>query len=97
MPMDSPVMAVSEGTITKVYNDDKLGITIEVTHQRGYQTRYSNLSTDRMVEEGDMVKAGEVISGIGTTALFESLDSPHLHFEVWKDGVAVNPSSFMDL
>lgn len=96
-PMDSPVMAVSEGTITKVYNDDKLGITIEVTHQGGYQTRYSNLSTDRMVEEGDVVKAGEVISGIGTTALFESLDSPHLHFEVWKDGVAVNPSSFMDL
>ena len=95
-PVDSPVMAVAEGTVTKVYNDDKLGITIELTHQDGYQTRYSNLSTDRMVEEGDVVKAGEVISGIGMTALFESLDSPHLHFEVWKDGTAINPSTFID-
>lgn len=96
-PVESPIMAVKDGTITKVYNDDKLGITIEVTHDDGYQTRYSNLSTDRMVEEGDVVEAGDIISSIGMTALFESMDSPHLHFEVWKDGVAIDPASLLQL
>lgn len=95
-PADSQVMAVAEGTVTKVYNDDKLGITIELTHEDGYKTRYSNLSTDRMVEEGDVIKAGDVISGVGITALFESMDPPHLHFEVWKEGKPVDPSEFID-
>lgn len=94
-PVESPVMAVMEGTVTKVYNDDKLGITIELTHQDGYKTRYSNLSTDRMVEEGDVVQAGDVISAVGMTALFESLDNPHLHFEVHKDGVPIDPNSLL--
>ncbi|NLY70833.1 MAG: M23 family metallopeptidase [Clostridiales bacterium] len=93
---DSPVLAVADGTVTKVYNDDKLGITIELTHKDGYKTRYSNLSTDRMVGEGDVVKAGDVISGVGITALFESMDPPHLHFEVWKDGKAIDPTPFLE-
>ncbi|MDD2215064.1 MAG: M23 family metallopeptidase [Eubacteriales bacterium] len=96
-PADSQVLAVKEGTVTKVYNDDKLGITIELTHGDGYVTRYSNLSTDKMVEEGDVVKTGEVISGVGSTALFESLDSPHLHFEVWQKGAPIDPAKYIDL
>ena len=95
-PVDSQVLAVKEGTVTKVYNDDKLGITIELTHGDGYVTRYSNLSTDKMVEEGDVIKTGEVISGVGTTALFESLDSPHLHFEVWQKGTPIDPAKYIN-
>ncbi|NLP30110.1 MAG: M23 family metallopeptidase [Clostridiales bacterium] len=95
-PADTPVLAVADGTVTKVYNDDKLGITIELTHKDGYKTRYSNLSTDRMVGEGDVVKAGDVISGVGITALFESMDPPHLHFEVLKDGNPIDPASFIE-
>jgi murein DD-endopeptidase MepM/ murein hydrolase activator NlpD len=48
-----------------------------------------------MVEEGDVVKKGQPISGVGSTALFESLESPHLHFEVLKDGVAIDPSKYI--
>jgi murein DD-endopeptidase MepM/ murein hydrolase activator NlpD len=93
--LDTQVLAAAEGTITEVCKDDKLGITIQLTHGNGYITRYSNLSTDKMVEKGDVVKAGDVISGVGNTALFESLEGPHLHFEVWKDGVHVNPEKFV--
>lgn len=88
---ETEVRAVKSGTVTKVYNDDKLGITIEISHGDGIVSRYCNLSTDRMVEEGDVVEAGDVISGVGLTALFESSDPPHLHFEVLKDGVAIDP------
>lgn len=94
-PADTQVVAVADGTITKVYNDDRLGITIEVSHGNGIVTKYSNLSTTKMVGEGDVVKKGQPISGVGSSALFESLESPHLHFEVLKDGVAIDPSDYM--
>ena len=93
-PMDTPVVAAAEGTVTKVYNDDKMGLTIEITHANGLITKYSNLSTDKMVGESDVVKAGDVISGVGNSALFESIEPTHLHFEVWKDGVAVDPERY---
>jgi len=95
-PADTQVTAAADGTITKVYNDDKLGITIEISHGNGIVTKYSNLSTTKMVGEGDVVKKGQAISGVGSSALFESLESPHLHFEVLKDGVAVDPAAFTD-
>jgi murein DD-endopeptidase MepM/ murein hydrolase activator NlpD len=94
-PADTQVLAAGDGTITKVYNDDKLGITIEISHGNGLVTRYCNLSIAKMVEEGDVVKKGQPISGVGSTALFESLESPHLHFEVLKDGVAIDPSKYI--
>lgn len=94
-PPETPVTAVKAGTVTKVYNDDMLGITIEINHGSGYTTRYSNLSTDRMVGEGDVVEAGDVISGVGITALFESSDPPHLHFEVLQDGIPIDPIKFI--
>lgn len=94
-PADTKVLAAAAGTVTKVYNDDKLGFTIEIAHGNGIVTKYSNLSTTKMVEEGDVVEMGQVISGIGSSALFESLESPHLHFEVLKDGVAIDPREFI--
>ncbi|QOX65529.1 M23 family metallopeptidase [Anoxybacterium hadale] len=94
-PTDTPVLAAGDGTITKVYNDDKLGITIEIAHGDGIVTRYSNLSTTKMIGEGDVVKKGQAISGVGSSSLFESLETPHLHFEVLKDGIPIDPSSYI--
>ncbi len=94
-PADTQVLAAGDGTITKVYNDDKLGITIEISHGNGIVTKYSNLSTTKMIGEGDVVKKGQPISGVGSSALFESLESPHLHFEVLKDGVSIDPKSYI--
>lgn len=94
-PADTQVVAVADGTVARVYKDDKLGLTIEIAHGGGLVTKYSNLSTTKMVGEGDVVKKGEAISGVGNTALFESLEAPHLHFEVIKDGVQINPLSYV--
>ena len=58
------------------------------------RSKYSNLSTAAMVEEGDAVTKGQVISGVGNSALFESLDPEHLHFELWVDGQAVDPELY---
>ena len=56
---------------------------------------YSNLSTSDLVEVGDVVEAGKVIGGVGTTGLFESLEPAHLHLEMLKDGVYVNPADYI--
>jgi len=50
-----------------------------------------------MVETGDTVKQGQVISGIGDTALFECSDEAHLHFEVLKNGRNINPEKLVKL
>lgn len=92
--ISSQVCAAAEGTVTKVYTDDTMGLTIEITHGDGLITKYCNLGTDKMVGEGDVVKQGQVISGVGDTALFESIEPTHLHFEVWKDGAVVDPEKY---
>lgn len=92
---DTQVLAAAEGTVTRVYTDDKLGLSIEITHGDGIITKYSNLSTTKMVGEGDVVKKGQPISGVGNTSLFESLDPSHLHFEVLKAGVPVDPKEYI--
>lgn len=94
-PADTPVKAALSGTVTDVYEDDKLGLTIEVAHEGGLLTRYSNLSTKKLVEKGDVVKTGDVLSGVGSSALFESLDPAHLHFEVVKNGQYQNPADYL--
>ena len=91
-PADSQVRAIDEGMVTAVYKDDKLGVTIEIDHGNGWVSKYANLSTMEMVEAGDVVKRGQVISGVGNSALFEILDPEHLHFELWNQGQAVDPA-----
>lgn len=95
--LDAQVKAAADGTVTKVFTDDTMGITIVIDHGNDICTVYSNLSTDSMVEAGDNVKQGQVISGIGDTALFECSDEAHLHFEVLKDGRNINPESLIKL
>ena len=95
-PEDSQVVAAAPGTITAVYDDDRYGISIEITHVDGFVTIYSNLSTKEMVEIGDEVVRGKIISGVGSTGLFESLEPSHLHFEMLKDGVYVDPQEYIN-
>lgn len=96
-PEDSQVTAVASGTVTAVYTDDRYGRSIEITHSddSGLVSIYSCLSTTEMVEAGDMVSAGQIIGGVGSTALFESLEPSHLHFELLKDGIYVDPGEYI--
>ena len=86
------VRAAEDGVIKAVYNDQKLGYTVEVEHKGGFVTRYSNLKADSCpFKAGDAVKSGDVIGKIGDTATSEIAKEPHLHFEILKDGKKLNP------
>lgn len=95
-PLGSEVKAVLDGSVQSIEEDPLMGITITVDHGGGISTKYANLSTKEMVQVGQKVKEGQVISGIGRTATAEILDAPHLHFEVIVDGRHVDPKKFFE-
>ncbi|HWP79693.1 MAG TPA: M23 family metallopeptidase [Candidatus Acidoferrum sp.] len=92
----SKVRAMADGEISDIYYDDLLGYCIEIDHGNGVITRYCNLLDGQVagIEVGAKVKMGDVISGVGETALMEAAEGPHLHLEVLKDGVRENPQEF---
>lgn len=89
------VKAIADGTVSKVYNDDRYGTTVCIIHSDGLTSKYSNLNTHGLAETGDEVKQGDTIGNVGDTALFESLEETHLHFEMTKDGNCADPGDYI--
>lgn len=90
------VLSCEKGVVKEVKNDRLLGITIVIDHENGFESVYANLSTEDMVSVGDRVAKGVIISGVGDTAISETGEEAHLHFELFKDGKAVNPEDYID-
>ena len=87
------VCSIADGTIDSVFTDDVLGFCVEIDHGGGYKSLYAGLMQTETVKEGMSVKAGDVIGGVGNTMLTECGLDPHLHLEVTKDGVKIDPES----
>lgn len=89
------VKASEEGIIEAIKNDPRYGLTIVITHTNGFKSVYSNLLTTEFVSEGDRVEKGQSIGTIGNSAAFEIVDEPHLHFEILKDNIQVDPNIYL--
>lgn len=89
------VKAAEAGTVKSIKNDPRYGLTIVIEHDDNFQTVYSNLLTSEFVVEGEKVEKGQSIGTVGNTAVFEIADEPHLHFEIWKDSLPVDPSIYI--
>ncbi|MEJ2595673.1 MAG: peptidoglycan DD-metalloendopeptidase family protein [bacterium] len=87
-PQGTPIYAPGEGKVVKVRRSRKgYGNQIEIDHGYGYITFYAHIK-DFKVKKGEVVKRGQLIATIGNTG---KSTAPHLHYEVRKDGRAVNP------
>jgi len=93
-PRGDVVKAAADGYIKEIKNDPCYGITITIDHENGYKTIYSNLASS-MVSTNQKVKAGDAISSVGNTAIFECMDPPHLHFEVYRNDKLVDPKTVL--
>ena len=89
------VKAAEAGTVKTIKNDPRYGLTIVIEHEDNFQTVYSNLLTSEFVVEGEKVEKGQSIGTVGNTAVFEIADEPHLHFEILKDSLPVDPSIYI--
>lgn len=88
------VMASEKGTVESIKNDPRYGLTVIISHDNGFKTIYSNLLTTEFVSEGENIEKGQTIGTVGETSSFEIADESHLHFEIHKDGVPVNPTIY---
>lgn len=89
------VKSAEKGTVKSIKNDPRYGLTIVIEHDNGYQTVYSNLLSSEFVVEGEKVEKGQSIGTVGNTAAFEIAEEPHLHFEILKDNVQVDPNIYL--
>ena len=94
-PRTTIVKAAEEGTVKSIKNDPRYGLTVIIEHREGYKTIYSNLLTTEFVTEGETVTKGQSIGTVGNSAAFEIADEPHLHFEMLKDDVTVDPTLYL--
>ena len=86
-----PVLAVADGVVSYSGVRSGYGNVVEVDHGNGYVTRYAhNSRLTRSV--GDLVRSGQEIAKAGSSG---RSTGAHVHFEVWQDGVVVNPRKFL--
>ncbi|HFE37751.1 MAG TPA: M23 family metallopeptidase [Gammaproteobacteria bacterium] len=87
----SDVIAVASGLVTFAGKRHGYGNLVEINHGNGYITRYGhNQSID--VKRGDRVKKGQAIARMGSSG---RSTGPHVHFEVHKNGRAVDPMKYV--
>ena len=88
------VVAILDGTVSKVTEDNILGKIIEITHSNNIITVYQSLSETSVVE-GDTVLQGQIIGKSGESNISKDLGN-HLHFEVILNGKNINPEICYD-
>lgn len=93
--ISTEVHAADEGIVESVTDDDLMGISIVINHENGLKTLYANLSNASLVKVGQRVNRGDVISTVGDSAISETAEVGHLHFEVFEDGESVEPTKWL--
>ena len=87
----TPIYATGDGKISKVRRSRRgYGNHVIIDHGYGYKTLYAHMQK-YSVQKGQKVKRGEVIGYVGSTG---TSVAPHLHYEVHKDGIKLNPVNF---
>jgi murein DD-endopeptidase MepM/ murein hydrolase activator NlpD len=90
-PVGTPIHTTGDGMVVKVERErGGYGNSIVISHGFSYETRYAHLSKIN-VQRGQLVKRGQVIGLVGNTG---KSTAPHLHYEVHKNGTAINPINY---
>lgn len=94
-PLGSTVTAARGGTVESVVEDDLYGTVVTIDHGDGTKAVYANLASEPAVAVNDAVEPGYIIGAVGTSALAEVGQQPHLHFAVTANGQSVDPLEFL--
>ena len=89
-PRGSRISAPSAGRVSFVGWKFALGLLVEIQHPNGIVTRYAHCRM-ALVRAGDRVSRGTMIATVGSSGL---TTGPHLHYEVWRNGNAIDPLRF---
>ena len=89
--MGTPVLAPADGVVTYIGRKVDFGNIMSLDHGYGYLTRYGH-NSKIIVRAGQQVRRGQVIAFVGNTG---KSTGPHLHYEVLRNGVPVNPQDYI--
>jgi murein DD-endopeptidase MepM/ murein hydrolase activator NlpD len=89
-----PVRAGADGKIISIGRDFWRGNYVTIDHGDGWVSTLGQLMENVLVREGEVVRAGQVIGGIGQPTISGSLNGPHLHLHITHNSEPINP---MDL
>ena len=91
MPRGTAVLAAGDGTVKSASFSRSTGTTVRIEHAGGYETVYEHLESAK-VHHGQKVSKGDVIGAVGMSG---KASAPHLHYEILRDGVALNPADHL--
>lgn len=92
-PQGTAIYAAEAGVVLVAQSWSSYGNTVIIDHGNGLWTLYGHIRNNGIkVDKGDTVKKGQKIAEVGSTG---NSTGPHLHFEVRKNQVTVNPSSYL--
>jgi murein DD-endopeptidase MepM/ murein hydrolase activator NlpD len=91
-PAGTPVRVTADGRVIVAGKEKRYGRTVVVDHGSGFTTRYAHL---RKIEtkKGKQVRRGELIGRVGRSG---NASGTHLHYEVLRNGVPVNPRAYLE-
>jgi murein DD-endopeptidase MepM/ murein hydrolase activator NlpD len=92
-PKNEAIKAALDGTVIFADWTVETGYVIQLQHRNNITSIYKHNSV-LLKEVGQVVKAGEAIAIVGNTGKLSS--GPHLHFELWKEGKAIDPMQFIN-
>lgn len=89
----SDIVAMADGLVVFSGRKSGYGNIVEIRHADGLETCYAH-NARNLVSEGELVSKGQVIAKLGSTG---RSTGPHVHFEVRRNGKALDPMRFLDL
>ena len=91
--LNSRISSVLDGTVIFSGWTMDTGYSIFIQHENNIISAYKH-NAELLKQEGDKVKAGDVIAIMGNSG--ELTTGPHLHFELWHNGIALDPETYID-
>lgn len=90
-PSGTPVVAPADGVVVEARRWGGYGNWLRIRHANGLETGYGHLSRyGSGIRAGQRVRQGQVVAYVGSTG---ASTGPHLHYEMWRSGQRINPSS----
>jgi murein DD-endopeptidase MepM/ murein hydrolase activator NlpD len=91
----TPVKAGADGKIVEINNNQVYGNYIVVDNGNGWLTTYGQLMDGLLVNEGDIVKAGQVIGGVGKPSAYGALNGTHVNLRITKENEPIDPQTVL--